>query len=313
MESASGMHGAFSYAKINMFLEVTGKRPDGYHDLESVFVEVDLRDRLFARRESGPEVSLNCPGSPEGVPGDGGNLVVKAVEAVRRRCGIGEGMSLVLHKSIPPGTGLGGGSANAALALRLADALWETRLDGDELAELALEIGSDVPFFLKGGTCLCRGRGEIITRLPDFPSGQWIVLALPTIHSGTAEAFRGLRLPGPGERRSAGMFAQALAEADVAGMEREAFNRFEETVFAALPELGRLRTELAALSGRRVRLSGSGSALWHFADAACAASLEENGELGAWARRNGVRLAAVRARTSTPVGSGDIFLDTPPF
>lgn len=313
MESTSGMRGTSSYAKINMFLEVTGKRPDGYHDLESVFVEVDLRDQLFARRGSGPEIVAHCRGNVKDVPGDGRNLAVKAVEKVRRRGGVAEGMRLLLYKNIPPGSGLGGGSGNAALALRLADALWETRLGEDVLAELALEIGSDVPFFLSGGTCLCRGRGEIITRLPDFPSDQWIVIALPSIHSGTAEAFRGLNLPGPDARRSAEMFEQALAAGDVAGMEREAFNRFEETVFAAVPELGRLHAELEVLSGRRVRMSGSGSALWHFADAGYAAGLAGNGRIAAWARENRVRLVATRARSSTRAGSGDILLDTPPF
>jgi 4-diphosphocytidyl-2-C-methyl-D-erythritol kinase len=278
---------------VNLFLEVTGRRADGFHDIDSVFVEIEMHDTLSACTTPGPGVALAC--SDASLPVDGQNLVIKAVESLRRRSGVAAGMELRLDKVIPMGSGLGGGSSNAALALRMADALWETRLAPDVLAELAAAIGSDVPFFLSGGACLCRGRGEIVSPLPDFPRATAIVLALPAIHSDTASAYRGLCLPGAGERRTADAFLRAMETGDREAMERAAFNRFEKTIFAALPELGRLHGELEALAGRPVRMSGSGSALWHFADPDYAGSLSGNQALAQWAEQNHVRLVATRA------------------
>ncbi len=293
MNQTDAAQGLPSRAKANLFLEVAAKRPDGFHDIESVFVEIDLRDTLAARTTPRPGVALTC--SDASLPVDGRNLVVRAVESLRRRCGVAGGMELRLDKVIPMGSGLGGGSSNAALALRMADALWGTRLSPDDLAELAAAIGSDVPFFLRGGTCLCRGRGELIAPLPDFPRETAIVLALPPIHSNTAAAYRGLALPSPEEQKSAAPFLRAMESRDVEAMERAAFNRFEKTVFAALPALARMHDELEDLINRPVRMSGSGSALWHFADPDCAASLSANRELAEWAERNSVRLIAAQA------------------
>ncbi len=157
-----------------------------------------------------------------------------------------------------------------------------------------------MPFFLRGGTCLCRGRGEVIEPLPDFPRDTAIILALPAIHSGTAAAYRGLVLPEEGELRSAEAFLRAMRDGDAAAMERAAFNRFEKTVFAALPELARIHDELEDRINRPVRMSGSGSALWHFADSGHADSLSGNRELAEWAERNSVRLIAARAVPANP-------------
>lgn len=257
------MRDTVSPAKINLFLEVTGKRPDGFHDIESVFLEIDLADRLAVEPAEGG-VSLACdhPGLTTGPD----NLVVKAAETLKRIAGVKEGARFRLEKRIPMGSGLGGGSSNAAAALRLANDLWGAKLSNIELAAIGATVGSDVPFFLYGGTCLCRGRGEIIESLPDFPRETPLCLALSGIHSDTAAAYRGLSLANRAEQRRADPFISALASGDADAMARLAFNRFEPTVFAALPELAAIHARLAD-AGLPARLSGSGSALWFFGSA----------------------------------------------
>ncbi len=257
-----------SPAKVNLFLEVLGKRRDGYHDLESVFLAVDLADRLSA--EPRPDGRITMETDAAWLPTDERNLVVAAARRLRRECGeegTEKGIHFVLKKTIPAGAGLGGGSSNAAAALRLADTVWKTDLPAGALARLAADIGSDVPFFLHGGLCLCRGRGEVVEPLAPFPAGVPLTLILTPLHSDTAAAYRGLSLPAAGKARKADAFLRALAIGHVAAMTASAFNRFETTVFAALPTLGDLHARLTR-AGLAPRMSGSGSALWYFGRAA---------------------------------------------
>lgn len=254
-----------SPAKLNLFLEVVGKRPDGFHDIESVFVEIGLADTLHAALADSEASTLAC--DDPAVPTDGKNLILQAAELLRSECGLGgrtAGIHFRLEKRIPMGGGLGGGSSNAAAALRLANDLWRTGLSDARLAELGARLGSDVPFFLHGGTCLCEGRGERITPLPPFPANVALGLAVSGIHSDTAAAYRGLRLPAAPERRTAAAFIRAMERADVPGMTRAAFNRFEETVFATLPGLWAIHRKAERTLHRPVRMSGSGSGLWFF-------------------------------------------------
>lgn len=249
-------------AKLNLFLEVVGRRSDGYHDLESVFVAIDLADTLSATEAEPGETLLACDDAS--VPADGGNLAVRAAELLRRETGAAAGIRFRLEKRIPLGGGFGGGSSNAAAALRLANALWKTGLSTAELAELGARLGSDVPFFLYGGVCLCRGRGEVVTPLSEFPAAARFGVALTGMHSDTAAAFRGLRLPGDGAKRGVETFLRAMAAGEVEAMAVAAFNRFEDSVFARLPELGRVHRVLEQRLARPVRLTGSGSGLWFF-------------------------------------------------
>lgn len=283
-----------SCGKINLFLEITGKRNDGYHDLESIFLEIDLADRLSAEpAEAG--VSLVCDAPNLSVGED--NLVVAAANALAEARGIRKGIRYVLRKRIPLGGGLGGGSSNAAAALRLANEIWEAGLSDAELARLGARLGSDVPFFLHGGTCLVEGRGERITPLPAFPNTAALVLVLSSIHSDTAAAFRGLRLGEGAERRSSADFLRAMRSGDVAAMADSAFNRFEETVFAALPGLAAIRARIRETTRVEARLSGSGSALWCFGDAADMDNrLAKDREFAELRDRYNLRIVPVRGR-----------------
>lgn len=255
-----------SPAKLNLFLEVTGKRADGYHDIESVFLELKLADVLTASPAPKGVVRLHC--TDETVPSGDDNLIVRAAKLLAAECGVEDGIDFTLMKYIPMGGGLGGGSSNAAAALRLANRLWKQDLSNNELAELGARLGSDVPFFLYGGVCLCRGRGEIISPLPPLPRTTQIGLALTAIHSDTTTAYRGLKLPKGGGRRPAEAFIKAMATGDAGAMAAAAFNRFEETVYQNIPELDAMRLGLSHHLSNGPRLSGSGSGLWFFGNSA---------------------------------------------
>lgn len=279
-------------AKLNLFLEVTGKRGDGYHDIDSVFVEIDLADTVRARTAASGEITLDCDAPDLSTGKD--NIAVRAALALRDAAGVpGKGIALQLHKRIPCGGGLGGGSSDAAASLRLANELWGCGLDDAALLTLAAGLGSDVSFFLHGGVCRCRGRGEIIEPLPPFPDRLELGLALPPFPSSTVSAYKSLCLPQPGGARSPDHFIEAMTRGRVGAMRELAFNRFEETVFRDLPELGKMHAELEALLGHSVHMSGSGSTLWFFAEK----GWRNNPRLSAWAEAGGVTLLSTRAAT----------------
>lgn len=249
-----------SNAKINLFLEVPRKRGDGYHDIATVMHEIDLADRLTCRLRDDGDVTMETTGP--GLPCGPENSVVAAAGLLRAACGARRGLHFTLEKTIPLGGGLGGGSSNAAAALRLANRLWDAGFSEEALAGIASKVGSDAPFFVRGGLALAEGRGEALTRLdirpPDFP----VALFLTDIHSRTARAYSGLRLPREGEAKTPGEFLAALRTGDPEAVSAAAFNRFEETVFADIPELGGLHGFLERILGFRAHLTGSGSALW---------------------------------------------------
>jgi len=163
-------------AKLNISLKVLGKRKDGFHDLETVMVPIQgLRDELvFKRGEEGSGFNLSC--EAEGVPVDESNLVTKAVRE--------------LVKSVPHGAGMGGGSGDAAVALRALNYLEEAGLSTDEMVEMATELGSDVPFFLFDCSCICRGRGELIEPLDVLVMGERVLLVKPAFGVSTPDAYK---------------------------------------------------------------------------------------------------------------------------
>jgi len=245
-------------AKVNLFLEVLARRPDGYHDLESIFAELDLADTLALRATDAPDIRLTC--DHEGIPLDGRNLVVRAAELLRERCGVRRGVEMRLEKRIPAGGGLGGGSSDAAAALQGLNKLWDLGLDRTALLGCAAGLGSDVPFFLYGGTALCTGRGE---RVQPVPNACCLDLALvfPEWGIGTADAYRALEPDDFGSERS-DRLREALAAGEMKGVADASFNRFERPVFALEPRERDLYEALGALGGATIRMSGSGSTLF---------------------------------------------------
>jgi len=176
-----------SYAKINLHLEVLGRRPDGFHELTTVFQTVDLHDRLDVElTDAGVSLEILEGDAPAGRD----NLVVRAAEAYLERWGVG-GARLGLHKRIPMGGGLGGGSSNAATTLLALDKLLGNPASAQQLAELGRGLGADVPFFLAGGRALGTGRGDEISLLEDS-RGMPLWLLTPPVHVATAEVFSAL-------------------------------------------------------------------------------------------------------------------------
>ena len=243
-------------AKLNLTLEVVAKRPDGYHAIESLMLPVDLCDELEFRRTDG-ELSLTC--DAPGIPTDGRNLVLKAAEALRTRSGSRFGAAIHLAKRIPHEAGLGGGSSDAATTLLALNELWELNLAPAELATVAAEIGSDVPFFLVQSAAWCTGRGEIA--VPES-TGQQLdaVIVKPSVGLSTKEIYSRVRVPAlPVDGTPA---REALRAGDKDALGRALFNRLQAPAFAVAPAVESLYRELTALGPLGCQLSGSGSALF---------------------------------------------------
>lgn len=275
-------------AKVNLLLRVLGRRPDGFHDLETLFQAVDLSDEVEVTT-GGEGVRLRVEGPDLGPVRE--NLAYRAALGFLERTGLaGEGVEIQLRKRIPAGAGLGGGSSDAAAVLRCLDALWPGMVAPAARAELALDLGSDVPFFLgPAGLALGRGRGERLTPISPLPTGH-LVIVLPPVHVATAWAYgalAGFRRERPFSRRV------PLGEGpwrwdDVAG---HAGNDFEEVVSGAHPRVAASLTALRDAGARPALLSGSG--------AACFGVFTGAEEAGYAASRIGSRLGwpAVAART----------------
>lgn len=228
-----------SYAKINWALRITGKRADGFHDLETVFQAISLHDELTFTPSD--HLSLTC--DDPSIPVDETNLVLRAARAVGA-----PPVAIHLRKRIPAGGGLGGGSSNAATTLR--------ELGSGDLAGIALSLGSDVPFFLLGGTAYATGRGEVLTPMAPL-SGIPLLLLLPEERVLTKDAFARVTHYSP----TLGIDAYR----DFANFT----NDFEEPVFALLPRLRELKERLLLAGARWAGMSGSGSTIvGAFADAA---------------------------------------------
>ena len=247
-----------SYAKINLGLHVLGKRPDGYHEVRTVLQTIALHDRLILKRKRtrGIQFSSNEPGID---PAD--NLVVRAMEVFQRQTGVSGGLTAKLEKAIPLGAGLGGGSSNAAATLLGLARLFRLDLRGSDLLHWAGELGSDVPFFLVGGTALGIGRGSEVYPLEELPK-RHVLLAIPSSGVSTADAYSRLSLqltnthPESMIPRFCSGFWASLERQKVQG------NDFEPVFFEHFPQLRKVKAGWLAASALAAGLTGSGSALF---------------------------------------------------
>lgn len=249
-----------AFAKINLGLCVHGRRPDGYHEISTIFQTVSLHDTLTFRAATDRKLLLVC--SEPSIPADDSNLILRAASALRERFGVGRGARVELKKVIPAGGGLGGGSADAAVTLAALATLWEIETDAGELAEIGAPLGADVPFFLTGGTALGTGTGTSIRRLADAPKLHLIIVA-PGVHVSTAEAYGALGAPALTKVEPLVNLSVSGTEADfpdsLCGMWS---NDFEAVVVRLYPEIGRARAALEGSGASQVMLSGSGSSVF---------------------------------------------------
>lgn len=244
-------------AKINLHLEVVGRRRDGYHEVRTLFQSIDLFDQLTAEDAPPGETSLEV--APAGAsPRGPDNLVLRAARAIAEETNIDRGARLRLRKAIPVGGGLGGGSADAAAALVALDRLWGCDLGDSDLHRLAAGLGSDVPFFLHGGLALGIGRGDEVFPLPDREPTA-VVVAVPKVQIPTAEAYALLGAQLTSERQEGTLYAF------VVGLQgrfdwRVMTNEFEEAVVGGWPEVGEALWMLRTSHPIHASLSGSGAA-----------------------------------------------------
>lgn len=252
-------------AKVNLTLQVLGRRPDGFHELSSLFVPVALYDRLRVR-VGGRRIVVRVPGHPE-LSGPS-NLCAKAAEAFARETGLPAGVDVLLEKRIPVAAGLGGGSSDAAAVLRCLSRAHGLRVSDPRVRAAALSVGSDVPFFLRSRPALARGRGEELSPAPALPP-LWLVIARPPFGISAAEAYRLLAA-----RRKGRRFAEVTLPGrfgDAGAVAAALRNDLEAPVAARYPELARLRRALLAAGALGARMSGSGSCLFGVVPSAGAA------------------------------------------
>jgi len=246
-----------STCKLNLFLEIVGKRPDGYHELESVFHELDFGDELTF--EPAKEFSLEVKGG--GAPPGEDNLVLKAARLLASEIKTSVGARITLTKRVPIGAGLGGGSADAAATLLALDRLWNASSDRKLLHTLAARLGSDVNFFLEGGTALCTGRGEIVTPLPPHPPLHFALLA-PPFPTLTADVYRRFTFDLNAPRRSPNILVSRLPAGTPAALEGGLLNRLEPAALAAEPRLARVLATAQRIGPSGARVTGSGSTVY---------------------------------------------------
>lgn len=267
-EAANGVE-LWTPAKLNLFFEVLAKRNDGFHEIETLMVPVDLYDTLIVENDPAERLSLSCgwvgqfgvreSDSSGELPPEEDNLALKAVDLLRRRHAAGRGARLRLVKRIPAAAGLGGASSDAAAALVGANRVWQLGLSVDRLAELAAELGSDVPFFLFDRSAICRGRGERIEPVSGLGVLHFVVVR-PPVGLATKDVYGRCR-PAASPRRVREAI-EALVRGDWSAAARWMVNRLEVPAASLSPWIERLHAEFAAADCVAAQMTGSGSSVF---------------------------------------------------
>jgi 4-diphosphocytidyl-2-C-methyl-D-erythritol kinase len=242
----------FPNAKINLGLHILGKRSDGFHDIETCMVPIPLYDAL----EMIPAKKTIFESSGMAIPGEEkDNLVLKALKLIRKDFSDVADVHIHLHKNIPMGAGLGGGSADAAFALVLMNRLFDLYLEPWLLEEYAAQIGSDCAFFVENNPKIATGRGEVLAPVSIDLKGDYLVLVKPPIHIGTKEAYAGVK-----PKKADASLADILADKSL--WKASLKNDFEESIFPNHPQLPEIKTRLYDNGAYYAAMSGSGSTVF---------------------------------------------------
>ena len=278
-----------SPAKLNIFLEVLGKRPDGFHELETVMLRTQFCDQLTFLPTQSPALTLSLSDATpadmrSGIPLDEANLILRAARALQNSTGTSLGAHIILHKRILPESGLGGGSSNAATALLGCRQLWNADVSDDQLHAIAATLGSDINFLLSGAAAaVCRGRGEIIEPIP-LARKLYFVALRPRAGNSTAAVFRQTLIPAM--PRSSKPLADIVAHG-VGSLQSAIFNRLSDAASQLNPAMAALLRRIPQTVRRQAFMSGSGSTVYVAAtgraDAqSVAEQLRESCRLPAW-------------------------------
>ncbi len=254
----------FPNAKINLGLNIAAKRPDGYHDLETVFYPIPLEDALEVEpltdlTENGSDFELHCNGVPiEGDPAD--NLIVKAYRLLKEEFSLPP-VRIYLQKQIPTGAGMGGGSADATFMLKLLNEQFHLRLTDDRLEELSSRLGADCAFFVRNTPVFARGIGNLFSPVTLTLRGYWLAVVKPDVFVSTKEAFSKVTPRKP--RRS----VREIVGLPISEWREWLVNDFEESVFSIHPAIGAVKQRLYDLGALYASMSGSGASVYGiFAD-----------------------------------------------
>ena len=257
-------------AKINLYLEITGNRPDGYHDLVMVLQSINLSDRIDIRMTGTDQIYIHCV-HPE-VPTDQTNLAYKAAKLLQNLYPNFGGVEITITKNIPIGAGLAGGSTNGAAVLVGIDRLWDLGLTQGELRELAAQLGSDVPFCISGGTVLAVGRGELLSPLPALENLALVICKPRKLGISTVWAYQTFRSQGllanKNPHSHSSQMLAAIATRDESSHPQIAkllYNDLERVVLPAYPEIAELRQHLQNQESLGILMSGSGSTVFAIA------------------------------------------------
>ena len=245
-------------AKINLYLDIVGKRNDGYHEIESVMQSVTLYDRLVLKPfKEGIKILSDEPGIPLGRE----NLCYKAAELFLKKTKIKQGLQIEIHKTIPRKAGLGGGSADAAATLWGMNKLFGVRVPLIILSKWASLLGADVPFCLRGGTSLVRGKGEILIPLPSLKDG-WLVLLDPGIPVSTSWVYEKIRGELTKKKLSAKLLATLVEKEGLLGISKFLYNRLEGVVLERFPVIKAVKKEMMQARAKGTLMTGSGSIIF---------------------------------------------------
>jgi len=256
----------YAPAKLNLFLELSGTRPDGYHEIETFAVPIDYFDTIEFEPGEGNELHLRILkeehfDAVEIIPDGEANSVCKAVRFMQRYTGTELGGQVTLHKWIPSQAGLGGGTSDAAAMVLLIDSAWKLNLPRSELALASAELGSDVPLFIHSKPVVCRGRGELTEPIDGVPPLDFVVL-VPKFRLSTAAVFRQHDLMEHTPPQPVKPVLDAARSGDLEKLASLLFNRLETAAFALCPELENIRQTMERFSPLAVKMSGSGTAMF---------------------------------------------------
>ena len=277
-----------SRAKINITLDVIGKRPDGYHDLRMIMQTVNLYDMVYIRKMHAEGIKLKT--NLKWLPNNEGNIAYKAAQLFKETYGIESGISIELNKRIPVAAGLAGGSSNAAAVLIGMNYLFGTQIEDKELMKLGVQLGADVPYCILKGTALAEGIGDILTPLPPIPN-CYVLLAKPRINVSTATVFRDLNLSGVQDHPPTNKVIQAIEQGDIHTMAANMGNVLETVTIKRHPIITTIKNIMLGHGALGAMMSGSGPTVF-----------------GIYSSKNGAYKAAHKLKLESLVR--DVFITT---
>ncbi|WP_193437381.1 4-(cytidine 5'-diphospho)-2-C-methyl-D-erythritol kinase [Sporolactobacillus pectinivorans] len=242
-------------AKINLSLDVLGRRNDGYHEVRMVMATIDLADRLECSDLPGDDRIILHSSAPY-VPEDDRNFAYQAAQLIKERYSVRRGIEMTILKRIPVAAGLAGGSSDAAAAIRALNRLWQLGMSYEDMLEVAREIGSDVAFCVKGGTALATGRGEEISLLPELPP-CWVILVKPDVSVATGQIYKEWDTL-PAMHPDVDAMVEAIAENNFSAICRLLGNTLETVTMKKVAEIAKIKEHMRQIGAEGILMSGSG-------------------------------------------------------